>query len=175
MAIHNPPSIDDFEELRRKGKESVDTAVDYLIRIDQLLVRRGELLYVMQPFQTGRIGIDFNQHRGQSRPFVRVYRKLKAGKGKWMSTNVSHKGLTKRVKRAREFEPNHKLVLILCERVSKLFDLRAEMHERVRNMSHGVKLTLKAREDDLSSLETLVGSMLDQIETKFEGELDVDE
>lgn len=30
MAIHNPPSIDDFEELRRKGKESVDTAVDYL-------------------------------------------------------------------------------------------------------------------------------------------------
>ena len=49
MAIHNPPSIDDFEELRRKGKESVDTAVDYLIRIDQLLVRMGELLYVMQP------------------------------------------------------------------------------------------------------------------------------
>nr|QFX76598.1 hypothetical protein [Pseudomonas putida] len=42
-------------------------------------------------------------------------------------------------------------------------------------MSHGVKLTLKAREDDLASLEALVGSMLDQVETKFEGELDVDE
>lgn len=175
MAIHNPPSIDDFEELRQRGKESIDTAVDYLIRVDNLLVRMGELLYVMQPFQSGRIGIDFNMHRGQSRPFVRVYHKLRAGKGKWTSTNVSHQALTKRVKRARDFEPNHKLMLVLCERISKLFDLRAQMHERVRHMIQGVKLTHRAREDDLGSLESLVEGMLDHVDTKFEGELVMDE
>lgn len=114
MAIQSPPSIDDLEGLRARAKEAVDTAVDYLIRIDNLLGRMADLLYVMQPFQSGRIAIDFNLHRGQIKPFVRVYRKLRAGKGKWTSTNVSHLGLTKRVKRSREFEPNHKLMLVLC-------------------------------------------------------------
>ncbi|SDJ20740.1 hypothetical protein [Pseudomonas abietaniphila] len=175
MAIHNPPSIDDFEELRQRGRDAIDTAIEYLIRIDNLLVRMGDLLYVMQPFQTGRIAIDFNSHRGQARPFVRVYRKLRAGKGKWMSTNISHQGLTKRVKRAREFEPNHKLMLVLCERISKLFELRAQMQERLRNMIQGVTLTSRTRDEVLSDLETLVAGMLDQVEAKYEGVIDIDE
>ena len=39
MAIQSPPRIDDLEGLRARAKEAVDTAVDYLIRIDNLLVR----------------------------------------------------------------------------------------------------------------------------------------
>ena len=174
MAIPNPPSIDDVESLRRLAKESVDTAVDYLIRIDSLLVRMGELLYVMQPFQSGRIAIDFNQHRGQSKPFIRVYRKLRAGKGKWTSTNVSHQGLTKRVKRSREFEPNHRLMLVLCERITKLFDLRGQMQDRIRYLMHGVTLAVNKRAAELEELEVLVNGMLDRVEMQFEGEMEVE-
>ncbi|PMV91216.1 MULTISPECIES: hypothetical protein [unclassified Pseudomonas] len=174
MAIHNPPSIDDFEDLRRLAKESVDTAVDYLIRIDNLLMRMGELLYVMQPFQSGRIAIDFNLHRGQAKPFIRVYRKLRAGKGKWTSTNVSHQGLTKRVKRSREFEPNHKLMLVLCERITKLFELRGQMHDRLRYLMHGVSLAVSKRGTELDELEALVNGMLDRVEMQFEGKMEVE-
>lgn len=174
MAIHTPPSIDDFEGLRERAKEAVDTAVNYLIRIDNLLVRMGELLYVMQPFQSGRIAIDFNLHRGQAKPFIRVYRKLRAGKGKWTSTNVSHLGLTKRVKRSREFEPNHKLMLVMCERITKLFELRGQMQERLRVFIQGATFTLQQRDGELEELEALVSGMLDRVEMKFEGEMEVE-
>ncbi|KAA0946434.1 hypothetical protein FQ186_27220 [Pseudomonas sp. ANT_H14] len=167
MAIHNPPSIDDFEGLRRLAKESVDTAVD------NLLVHMGELLYVMKPLQAGRIAIDFNLHRGQTKPFIRVYRKLRAGKGKWTSTNVSHLGLTKRVKRSREFEPNHKLMLVLCERITKLFELRGQMQDRIRYLMHGVTLALSKREAELGELESLVNGMLERVEMLFEGDMEV--
>ncbi|MQT89660.1 hypothetical protein GHO34_22005 [Pseudomonas sp. FSL R10-2245] len=174
MAIQSPPSIDDLEGLRAKAKEAVDTAVDYLIRIDNLLGRMADLLYVMQPFQSGRIAIDFNLHRGQIKPFVRVYRKLRAGKGKWTSTNVSHLGLTKRVKRSREFEPNHKLMLVLCERITQLFVLRGQMQERLRVLVYGATLTLQQRNGELEELEALVNGMLERVEMQFEGEMEVE-
>ncbi len=174
MAIQNPPSIDDFEALRALAKDSVDTAISYLIRVDNLLLRMGELLYVMQPFQSGRIGIDFNLHRGQAKPFIRVYTKLRRGQGKWTSTNVSHQGLTKRVKRSREFEPNHKLMLVLCERISKLFELRIQMHERLRILIHGVLLTTRIRISEIEELEDLVNGMLSKVELKFEGEIELE-
>jgi hypothetical protein len=174
MAIQSPPSIDDFEGLRARSKGAVDTAVDYLIRIDNLLVRMGELLYVMQPFQSGRLAIDFNLHRGQTKPFIRVYRKLRAGKGKWTSTNVSHLGLTKRVKRSRDFEPNHKLMLVLCERITQLFVLRAHMLERLRVLIYGATKTLLHRDDELQELEALVGGMLERVEMKFEGQIEME-
>lgn len=174
MAIHTPPTYDDFEGLRERAKEAVDTAVNYLIRIDNLLVRMGELLYVMQPFQSGRIAIDFNLHRGQSKPFIRVYRKLRAGKGKWTSTNVSHQRLTRRVKRSRDFEPNYKLMLVMCERIMKLFDLRGQMQERLRMFIQGATFTLQQRDSELEDLETLINGMLDRLERKFDGEIEVE-
>lgn len=175
MAIQHPPTYDELNDLRQQTKEAVDTAIHFLMRIDNLLAQIGDLLYVMQPFQSGRIAIDFNKHRGQTRPFIRVYHKVRAGKGKWTSTNVSHQRLTKRVKKAREFEPNYNLMLDLCGKISLLFELRAQMGERLRVLSWGVSKALEVREEGLDDLSTLISGMLDKVEVRFEGEMELDE
>ena len=65
-------------------------------------------------------------------------------------------------------------MIVLCERITKLFELRGQMHDRIRYLMHGVTLAVSKRAAELDELESLVNGMLDRVEMQFEGEMEVE-
>ncbi|MGN7496398.1 hypothetical protein [Pseudomonas lactis] len=166
MGKNTPPSTTDLLDLKTRGIQAITLAIDTAETIDRLLVQIGELFYSLQPMRDGRIAIEFAKDHGKVRPIVKVYRKLRTTA--WVSDNVSHVGLTRRVKKAREFSANYKVMVDLCSRVTALIDLRTAMLDRVRHLCTGVNNSVAARSDFIIENQILIGGMLERLKQQLE-------
>lgn len=173
MGSTTPPEIDDLAGARAAALEAVEASVKLIRTIDSTLERIDQLMYVMQPFQSGRIGIKLRSSKGKMRWEARIFRQLRSRQ--WVSSYASHKGLRRRVKRSREWEANHKLLQLLCDRVSLLIQLRSDTAQRIRYFTMGATNALRTREPVMAETVALVEGMLERVEARFEGDMELDD
>ncbi|WP_425953089.1 hypothetical protein [Ralstonia pseudosolanacearum] len=172
MVSTTPPKIDDLASFREAGYKAVSDAVDLIGSIDTTLEKIDHLMYVMQPFKTGRIGVKFVSSNGKFRPEARIFRQLR--NLKWVSSYASHKGLRRRVKRAREFEANQELLKLLCDHVTTLIQLRMDTIKRLKHFGVSVNLAIRTRSKYMAETIALVDVMGDQLEARFDGDMEMD-
>ena len=173
MVRNQPPEIDDFAVALTAARKAVEETENLIRIIDSTLERIDSLMYVMQPFQYGRIGIKRVFSNGRLRWQVRIFRQLRSRK--WVSSFASHKGLRRRVKRSREWEANYKFLQLLCDRVTLLFELRSQAVDRLWRFSHGSTRSTRAREAAISDTVALVDGLLERIEARFEGDMELED
>ena len=171
MVRTEPPEIDDFAIALAAARRAVAETEKLILTIDSTLERIDELMYVMQPFQSGRIGIKRLLSNGKLRWEVRIFRQLRSRK--WVSSFASHKGLRRRVKRSREWEVNHKFLQLLCERVTLLFEVRSKAVDRLWRFSLGSTRAIRGRDASIGDTVALVDGMMERLEARFEGEMEL--
>ncbi|WP_432263295.1 hypothetical protein [Cupriavidus sp. TMH.W2] len=173
MVDTTPPTIAELADLKEKAIKAVSAAISFISDIDSTLAMIDGLMYVMQPFKSGRIGIKFIKNNGKLRPQARVFRQLRSRR--WVSDYVNHKGLVRRVRKSREFEANHQLLRTLCEHVTNLIQMRMDMVDRLKVADMSFTNTLKARGAYMKQTSSLIGAMHERIAERFEGEMEMDD
>lgn len=143
------------------------------MNIDHALMSADWLLYVMQPFESGRIGVKFVLRHGKYQPEIRIFEQTRSRK--WVSKRVPHVGLTRRIRKARAWEANYQHTKALCEQVMRLFDLRNQMLQRLKNADLSFGNTLAARGDALKESAAYILNLRSALAAQFEGEMDMEE
>lgn len=104
-----------------------------LSMIDEALHEVDYLLNDFQPFITGKIRIEFLLIDGMLRPVAVVWRRSTLD-NKWRYDKVGRKGLSKRVKKAREFSDTWEIVEGLLKQAMELMALRSNYIRAATNM-----------------------------------------
>lgn len=159
-----PPSFDELNALREQTHGIVDGAIDFIVEIDRILMGIDCLMHVLQPFETGRIGIKFIKNNGKIRVQARKYTRVKGNK--FFSAYISYKGLRRRVRRSRAFECNHRLMQTLCDYATTLMQLRVDMLGRLSKLDLGVTNARMAQSKKVAEIRDTVGAMLGTLEKR---------
>ncbi|WP_413460763.1 hypothetical protein [Herbaspirillum huttiense] len=125
-----PPEIDDSIDPIRPFMLALEAASSSLSEIDDQLHRVDALLHQLQPPFSGRIRILFvpKAADGLLKPECRVFRRVK--ETDWFSKHISHKGLSRRLKRAGAFKNNYEALVQIAKVGQQLMEARAKLVQR---------------------------------------------
>jgi hypothetical protein len=166
MVNDAPPSFDSLMTLQSEVTNSLQGAVKYIASIDKVLRVIDVLLNRLQPMEEGRIGVKFVKRNGIVVPEPRIFRPIRTGNRRvvrWISDYTNHKWLSRKVRKARKFEPNYETVRNICTLATTLLDLRKQMVKRVRDAENAFLNTVSSRAPTVEEMSGQLMGMLNQI------------
>lgn len=141
VEIQHPPPITAEAYVRATLLKQIDELVMSLRTIDAAITQANWLLERRQPFQSGRLSVQWLQKSGQIRPQVVVWQRMRLSK-EWRYLRVAPVGLSRRLKRARLFKDNFPLNVELITLVQDLIEKRRAILNSVTEFNHASNLRL---------------------------------
>lgn len=135
-----------------------------LSKIDVLLIKIDEVLYAIQPYEDGRIGIKFVTRCGVKTPQARRFRRANKRSRKWVSDFVNYRFLGRYIRTKGKFKHNEEFVKILCAHASYLMDLRAKIIKKVSSFYAFEAILDTYHKDKLTDASTKIMDIWDAVD-----------